>query len=251
MFELEGKVALVTGGSRGLGFAMCKALAQAGADIYNVGRGNDEEIRQEVERCGRRYVCSHIDLSHPTKEISDQLIEDVIKEYGHLDIVLNNAGANRRNPFVEYKEEDWDYLLNLNLKSVYLIGQSAAAQMLKQGTRGKIINIASMLSFTGGLYCTAYTASKSAVMGLTKSMANELSKHNINVNAIAPGYMDTYITKPMQEDPVRNKEVLDRIPMGHWGDPSVLAGPVVFLASEASDYVCGITLPVDGGWLSR
>ena len=248
---LEGKVALVTGANRGLGYAMCVGLAENGADIFNIGHGDDTGIREAIEKLGRRYHYMKDDLSKPTKALTDEIVAEVVAVYGHLDILLNNAGVNRRAPFLEYAEADWDYTLNLNLKQVFLLSQSAANQMVKQGTRGKIINIASMLSFTGGILVPAYTASKSAIMGLTKEMANELSSQGINVNAIAPGYMKTPLTQAMQDDPVRNKEVLDRRPIGYWGDPSVLQGPVVFLASEASDYICGATIPVDGGWLAR
>lgn len=252
MFELNGKVALVTGANRGLGYAMCIALAEAGADIFNVGKNeNDDDIRNAIEKIGRKYHYLHTDLSKPSTELADKIVNEVVNTYGHIDILLNNAGANFRTPFLEYPEEQWDFLLNLNLKNVFLLSQSVAKHMVENEIKGKIINIASMLSYTGGIYVPAYTASKSAIMGLTKSMANELSKYGINCNAIAPGYMDTAITKPMQEDPVRNKEILDRIPMGKWGQPEVLKGPVVFLASSASDYVCGATLPVDGGWLAR
>ena len=247
---LKGKVALVTGANRGLGYAMCVGLAENGADIFNIGHGDDANIREAIEKIGRGYHYMKADLSKPTKALTDAIVAEVVNVYGHLDILLNNAGVNRRAPFLEYAEADWDYTLNLNLKQVFLLSQSAANQMVKQGTRGKIINIASMLSFTGGLV-PAYTASKSAIMGLTKEMANELSSKDINVNAIAPGYMKTPLTQAMQDDPVRNKEVLDRLPIGYWGDPSVLQGPVVFLASEASDYICGATIPVDGGWLAR
>lgn len=248
---LQGKVALVTGGSRGLGFAMTQGLAESGADIINIGHGHDDQIRAEVQRLGRRYHFIQADLSNPTSEMVNQIVEEAVQVMGHVDILLNNAGANRRTPFLEYSMEDWDYLHNLNLKSVFLLSQVVARQMIAQKGQGKIINIASMLSFTGGLYVPAYTSTKSAIMGLTKSMANELSSQKINVNAIAPGYMATPLTKAMQDDPIRNKEVLDRIPIGYWGNPEVLKGPVVFLASEASDYICGVTLPVDGGWLSR
>ncbi len=251
MFELSGKVALVTGANRGLGYAMCIGLAEAGADIFNVGRGNDDDIRNAIEKIGKKYSYFVADLSKPSKELMEQIVIEVEKTYGHIDILLNNAGANFRTPFLEYPEEKWDYLINLNLKNVFLLSQCVANHMVKNEIKGKIINIASMLSYTGGIYAPAYTASKSAVMGLTKAMANELSIYGINCNAIAPGYMDTAITKPMQEDPIRNKEVLDRIPIGKWGQPEVLKGPVVFLASSASDYVCGATIPVDGGWLSR
>lgn len=225
---LKGKVALVTGANRGLGYAMCVGLAENGADIFNIGHGDDANIREAIEKIGRGYHYMKADLSKPTKALTDAIVAEVVNVYGHLDILLNNAGVNRRAPFLEYAEADWDYTLNLNLKQVFLLSQSAANQMVKQGTRGKIINIASMLSFTGGILVPAYTASKSAIMGLTKEMANELSSKDINVNAIAPGYMKTPLTQAMQDDPVRNKEVLDRLPIGYWGDPSVLQGPVVF-----------------------
>ena len=185
---LAGKVALVTGANRGLGYAMCVGLAENGADIFNIGHGDDANIREAIEKIGRGYHYMKADLSKPTKALTDAIVAEVVNVYGHLDILLNNAGVNRRAPFLEYAEADWDYTLNLNLKQVFLLSQSAANQMVKQGTRGKIINIASMLSFTGGILVPAYTASKSAIMGLTKEMANELSSKDINVNAIALGY---------------------------------------------------------------
>ena len=172
---LKGKVALVTGANRGLGYAMCVGLAENGADIFNIGHGDDANIREAIEKIGRGYHYMKADLSKPTKALTDAIVAEVVNVYGHLDILLNNAGVNRRAPFLEYAEADWDYTLNLNLKQVFLLSQSAANQMVKQGTRGKIINIASMLSFTGGILVPAYTASKSASMGLTKEMANELS----------------------------------------------------------------------------
>lgn len=251
MFDLKGKVALVTGANRGLGFSMAVGLAAAGADIFNVSRGDGAEIREQVENLGRQYYCYQADLSRPSKGLSDAIVKECEKVYGHIDILLNNAGMNKRVEFLKFPESDWDQIMNLNIKNVYLMSQSVAEHMVKNKIHGKIINIASMLSFTGGILVPAYTASKSAVMGLTKEMSNELAKYHINVNAIAPGYMDTPMTKAMQEDPIRNKEVLDRLPMGEWGKPETLQGPVVFLASEASDYVCGATLPVDGGWLAR
>lgn len=252
MFDLHGKTAIVTGGNKGLGLAMCLGLARAGADILNVSRSEDDnQICQMVKDSGRKYMHYIEDLSQLDAQKANFLIETAVREFGHVDILLNNAGANRRASFLEYAEEDWDYLCHLNLKSTYLLSQSFAKQVIQQKTKGKIINIASMLSFTGGVYCPAYTASKTGVMGLTKAMANELSKYNINCNAIAPGYMDTLLTKDIQNDPVRNKEILDRIPMKKWGQPESLQGVVIFLASDASDYVCGATIPVDGGWLSR
>lgn len=251
MFDLTGKVALVTGANRGLGYAMTLGLAKAGADIFNVCRSDDNEIKKEVEALGRSYYCYHADLIATSKELTDKIVEECVKIYGHIDILLNNAGMNKRVNFLDFSEDDWDRIMNLNIKNVFLLSQSVAKHMVEQKIHGKIINVASMLSFTGGILVPAYTASKSAVMGLTKEMSNELAKHHINVNAIAPGYMDTPMTKAMQEDPIRNKEVLDRLPMGEWGNPELLQGPVVFLASSASNYVCGATLPVDGGWLAR
>ena len=206
LFNLNGKVAIVTGTSRGLGKVMAIALAKAGANIVGVG-------------------------------VSD--------------ILVNNSGTIRREDAINYKEKDWDDILNLNLKILFFLSQKVAKQFMKQETGGKIINIASMLSFQGGIRVPAYTASKSGVMGLTKALANEWAKYNINVNAIAPGYMATDNTKQIREDEKRSQEILDRIPSGRWGTPEDLAGAVVFLASKASDYVNGHTLAVDGGWLAR
>lgn len=248
---LSGKVAMVTGANQGLGFAMAEGLAQHGADIYNVGIGDDTKIRERIESLGRKYMYCEQDLSKPSKAIADELVACCVEKMGKIDILLNNAGANKRVPFVEVKEEDWDFILNLNLKNVFLLSQSVVNHMIQHQIKGKIIHIASMLSFTGGIYVPAYTASKSGVMGLTKAMANECSIHGINVNAIAPGYMDTPLTKAMQDDPIRNSEIMSRLPAGYWGKPEVLKGPVVFLASEESNYVCGCTMNVDGGWLSR
>ncbi len=252
MFSLKGKTALVTGANQGLGYAMCLGLAKAGANIMNVGRReNDENIRQAVQNEGVRYCYYRTDLSKANDQEMNEIVKATVKEYGHLDILLNNAGSNIRQPFLSYDVKNWDYIIQLNLKAVFLLSKSVANQMVEQKTGGKIINIASMLSYTGGILTTPYTASKSAIMGMTKTMANELAIHKINCNCIAPGYMDTPLTKPMQEDPIRNKEILDRIPAGYWGKPEDLQGAVIFLASSASDYVCGATIPVDGGWLSR
>lgn len=248
---LKDRVVLVTGANQGLGFAMASGLAKHGANIFNVGIGDDTKIKDAIHELGREYEYYECDLSKPSAKLAEELVERCVKRYGKLDILLNNAGANRRNPICEFKEEDWDFVLNLNLKNVFCMAQAAAKQFIKQESKGKIINIASMLSFTGGYTVPAYTASKSGVMGLTKSLANELSPLGINVNAIAPGYMATPMNTALMNDPERNRQIMDRLPIGCWGDPSVLEGPVVFLASDEADYLCGITLPVDGGWLSR
>lgn len=249
LFSLDGKVAIVTGASRGLGKAMAIALAQSGANIVGVGQSNMEETRKEIEKAGKKFLEIKADLTSTDK--IDEIIEKTIRTYGKIDILVNNAGTIRREDAINYTEKDWDDILNLNLKTLFFLSQKVAKEFLKQETGGKIINIASMLSYQGGIRVPAYTASKSGVMGITKALANEWAKYGINVNAIAPGYMATDNTKAIREDEKRNKEILERIPSGRWGKPEDLAGAVVFLASSASDYVNGHTLAVDGGWLAR
>lgn len=249
LFSLDGKVSIVTGASRGLGKAMAIALAQSGANIVGVGQSNMEETRKEIEKAGKKFLEIKADLTSTDK--IDEIIEKTIKTYGKIDILVNNAGTIRREDAINYTEKDWDDILNLNLKTLFFLSQKVAKEFLKQETGGKIINIASMLSYQGGIRVPAYTASKSGVMGITKALANEWAKYGINVNAIAPGYMATDNTKAIREDEKRNKEILERIPAGRWGKPEDLAGAVVFLASSASDYVNGHTLAVDGGWLAR
>lgn len=248
-FSLEGKVAIVTGASRGLGQAMAVGLAEAGADVVGVARSDQSETKEMVEGLGRRYLEIRMSVSEFDK--LDTIVERAVEEFGHVDILVNNAGIIRRAEFIDYPEEYWDEVMDVNIKAVFLLSKSFAKWLVDNKRKGKIVNIASMLSFQGGIYTTAYTVSKHGIAGLTKVMANELAKYGINVNAIAPGYMATDNTKPLREDPKRNSEILSRIPIGRWGEPSDLKGAVVFLASEASDYVTGIVLPVDGGWLSR
>jgi len=250
IFSLEGKVAVVTGGNRGLGLAYVIALAKAGADIFIVSRKDDswEEIKESIEKLGRKVEFMKADLS--VKENAKESIEECIKRFGKIDILVNNAGTIRRAPILEYKEEDWEAVINLNLNSVYYLSQAAAKYMVKQGS-GKIINIASMLSFQGGKFVPPYTASKHGVAGITKAFANELAETNIQINAIAPGYIETDNTAPIRADEKRNMEILGRIPAGKWGQTSDLMGTVVFLASKASDYINGHILAVDGGWLVR
>ena len=250
LFSLEGKVALVTGASRGLGQGMALGLAAAGADIAGLGREACNETCEQVRALGRRFHNITCDLSEAGPEDMTSVVDEVVAQLGSLDILLNNAGIIRRAPIFEFSEADWDDVLQINLKAVFLLSQAASRHMAAQGG-GKIINIASMLSFQGGILVPSYTSSKSAVAGLTRALANELAPHQINVNAIAPGYMATDNTAPLRADPARNQAILERIPAGRWGEPSDLQGTAVFLSSAASDYLQGVILPVDGGWLCR
>jgi 2-deoxy-D-gluconate 3-dehydrogenase len=249
MFKLDGKVAIVTGAARGLGQGLALGMAEAGADIVSVDVLDQAETKQKVETLGRKCVTVIADLSK-TVDIP-RIIDAGVSAFGHVDILFNNAGIIRRADLVDFSEKDWDDVININQRTVFFLSQAAARQFIKQGTGGKIINTASMLSFQGGIRVPSYTASKSAVMGLTRLFANELAKHNIQVNAIAPGYMATDNTAPLRADASRSAEILGRIPAGRWGTPDDLKGAAVFLASAASDYVTGYTLAVDGGWLAR
>lgn len=249
-FDLTGKVALVTGSDRGLGQGMALGLAEAGADIAGIGISDGEETSNLVSDCGRRYFHQQVDLLAAQKADIQAAVQRVVDELGRVDILVNNAGIIRRAPLMEFTETDWDDVLQINLKALFLLSQTAAAPMIAQGG-GRIINIASMLSFQGGILVPSYTASKHGVMGLTRALANELAAHGINVNAIAPGYMATDNTAALRADPQRNQAILERIPAGRWGTPEDLQGIVVFLASAASGYLTGATINVDGGWLAR
>ena len=248
-FSLHGKTAIVTGANTGLGQGMAVALAEAGADLALVGRSSPDETVALVEKAGRRAHVIMADLG--SLEPIDTLIAETRSELGGVDILVNNAGIIRRNESIDFTVEDWDAVMGINLRSLFFLSQAAARVMREAGTGGKIINIASMLSYQGGIRVPSYTASKSGVMGLTRILANEWAQYGINVNAIAPGYFATNNTAALQADQKRNAEILGRIPAGRWGDPADLGGAAVFLASSASDYVQGITLPVDGGWLAR
>ncbi|QNQ20106.1 2-dehydro-3-deoxy-D-gluconate 5-dehydrogenase KduD [Kosakonia sp. SMBL-WEM22] len=248
-FKLTGKVALVTGCDTGLGQGMTVGLAEAGCDIVGVNRKIPHETAERVEALGRRFHAIQADLRDQQQLTS--IVDEAVEKMGHLDILINNAGTIRRCDAINFSEKDWDEVMDLNLKSLFFLSQAVARQFIAQGSGGKIINIASMLSWQGGIRVPSYTASKSGVMGLTRLLANEWAKHNINVNAIAPGYMATNNTRQLREDAERNKEILDRIPAGRWGTPEDLQGAAVFLASPAADYVNGYTLAVDGGWLAR
>lgn len=248
-FKLNGKVAVVTGASRGLGLGMAEGLAQAGADIVLVDILDMTDAKAVIEALGRKCTTVTADLSQ--KESVATIVDAAVKQMGGIDILFNNAGIIRRAPITEFSEKDWDDVMNINIRTLFFLSQAVGKLMIEQGRGGKIVNTASMLSFQGGILVPSYTASKSAVMGLTKLLANELGAHNINVNAIAPGYMATDNTKALREDPARNKAILDRIPAGRWGTPEDLQGVAVFLASKASDYLQGYTIAVDGGWLAR
>lgn len=248
-FSLNGRVAIVSGCNTGLGQGMAVALAQAGADIVGVNVSAPEDTKVQVEALGRRFL----DLRANLSDISslDGLIDQALKLSGKIDILVNNAGIIRREDAINFSEKDWDDVTALNLKTVFFFSQKVAKRFIAQGNGGKIINIASMLSFQGGVRVPSYTASKSGVMGITRALANEWAKHGININAIAPGYMATDNTAALRSDDARNAAILERIPAGRWGVPADLAGPIVFLASKASDYVNGYTVAVDGGWLAR
>jgi 2-dehydro-3-deoxy-D-gluconate 5-dehydrogenase len=248
-FRLDGKVAVVTGASRGLGQGYAQALAEAGADVVLVDIGPSPETEAQVKAQGRKALSVAANLADRTS--IPRVIAEGKKLAGHLDILVNNAGIIRREDFEKFPEKDWDDVINVNLNAVFFLSQAFVRELLARKAPGKIINVASMLSFQGGIRVPSYTASKSAVMGLTRLMANELAARGITVNAIAPGYMATDNTAQLRADEARNKAILDRIPAARWGTPDDLKGTVVFLASPASDYVNGYTIAVDGGWLAR
>ena len=249
-FRLDGKIALVTGASGGLGQAIAVALAEAGAGVMCHSRsdtGADETVAA-ISRSGRTARSVSGDMSE--KSVPKRIVEATIDELGGIDILINNAGMIRRAPAVDFSEDDWSTVIEVNLSSVFRMSQAAGRHMIEKGS-GKIISIASLLSFQGGITVPAYTASKSGVAGLTRALANEWAKHNINVNAIAPGYMSTNNTTALRADETRNRQILERIPAGRWGQPDDLDGAAVFLSSEASRYLHGHMLVVDGGWMAR
>lgn len=250
LFRLDGKSAIVTGSNRGLGQAMALALAQAGADIVGTSRSDEApDTEAAVKAAGRRYIHVQADLS--SLEPIQRILDATVGAFGGVDILVNNAGTIRRCDAIDFSEADWDAVMDLNLKSMFFLSQAVARLFLEQGRGGKIVNIASMLSFQGGIRVPSYTAAKSGVKGLTMALANEWAKHGITVNGIAPGYMVTDNTTMLRADEKRSADILARIPAGRWGEPSDLAGAVVFLSSAASDYLSGHTLAVDGGWLGR
>ena len=249
-FKLDGKVAVVTGAGRGIGQAYAIGLAEAGADVAAVDVIDMDETVAAIKRLGRKAVAIKADLSKGEKA-APKVVAQVVKALGRLDILVNNAGIIRREPFTEHSAKNWNDVIAINLSTPFFLSQAAAKQMAAQGQGGKIINIASMLSFQGGILVPGYAASKGGVKSLTMLMANELAKDGIRVNAIAPGYIATDNTAPIRKDKKRNQAILDRIPAGRWGTPDDLKGICVFLASPASDYMTGYTYACDGGWLAR
>ncbi len=248
-FNLQGKMAIVTGGNTGLGLAYCKALAGLGADIMVVGHtDNFDEVQQYVEGSGTKFFGYVANLTD--KNEIEKAIITAEEKFGKIDILVNNAGTIRRNPILETPDKDWDEVIDINLNTVFYLSKAAAIVMKKQG-HGKIINIASMLSYQGGKFVPAYAASKHGVAGVTKAFANELAENNIQINAVAPGYVKTANTAPIRADERRNAEILSRIPAGYWAEPEDIAGAVVFLATDAAKYINGVTIPVDGGWQAR
>lgn len=250
-FSLKGKVAIVTGASTGLGQGMCLGLADAGADVVGVDYVDMPETKAHVEALGKRFYGIKKDLINSKQADLVALVEEAVNAFGHVDILVNNAGIIKRQDAFEFSEQNWDDVMNINARTVFFLSQACANQYVKQQTGGKIISVASMLAYQGGIRVPSYTASKSAVKGITMAMANEWAKYNINVNAIAPGYMATNNTKQLRDDETRAGQILERIPAGRWGLPSDMMGAIVFLASEASAYINGFTLAVDGGWLAR
>lgn len=249
MFDIKDKVAIVTGANTGLGQAICVAYAKAGAKVLGVARRSCAETKAKIDAIGGIFNECTADLSSTTP--IDNIIKTVIDLYGTVDILVNNAGIIKRADAVDVTEEDWDSVINVNQKVVFFLSQAFAKVVFAQNKKGKIINIASMLSYQGGIRVPAYCASKSAVIGFTRSLCNEWASKGINVNGIAPGYMETNNTEQIRSDSKRNDAILERIPQGRWGRPEDIAGAAIFLASEASDYINGFTIAVDGGWLAR
>ncbi|MEV0290318.1 2-dehydro-3-deoxy-D-gluconate 5-dehydrogenase KduD [Kribbella sp. NPDC050820] len=256
-FRLDGKVAAITGPTSGLGAAIAVALAQAGADIVGLHRGRVATTQTAVEETGRRFYPVPVDLETVGADECASIVETALRAAGRIDVLVNNAGTITRSPALDVTKQDWDKVLHTNLTAAFLLTQAVGRHLMRRpdtdgnGARGKVINIASMLSFQGGINVAAYTASKSGLAGLTRVLANEWAPSRINVNAIAPGYIQTPATEALQADPDRSPQILNRIPAARWGHPDDLAGAAVFLASAASDYIHGAIIPVDGGWLAR
>jgi 2-deoxy-D-gluconate 3-dehydrogenase len=252
LFRLDGKVALVTGASRGLGAAMAVALAGAGADVaLHASTERPAQTEKAIADAGARCQTCAITADLAQRDSAERIVREALAAFGRIDIVVNNAGIIRRQPAAEHSDEYWDAVIDVNLSSVFRLCRAAGRHMIERGGGGKIVNVASLLSFQGGITVPGYAAAKGGVMQLTKALANEWARHGINVNAIAPGYMETDNTSALRADETRNRQITERIPAGRWGSPADLAGAIVFLASRASDYVHGHVLVVDGGWMGR
>lgn len=248
LFNLEGKTAIVTGANRGLGKGIALGLAKAGADIAIIARSKNEEFMNEIRSLGRKCNTYLLDLNDFSKY--NDIVSHIERDFGHVDILINNAGVQKRHPSTEFPPEDWDFVMNVNAKAVFFLCQAVGKIMIKQG-KGKIVNMGSLLSFQGGYTIPAYAGSKGAVMQFTKSLANEWSSLGVNVNCIAPGYMLTEMNTAILNDETRYRQISERIPQGRWGKPEDLAGTAIFLSSDACDYVNGQIIAVDGGWMGR
>ena len=246
-FRLDGQVAVVTGGTKGIGRAISLALAEAGANVAVVSRTANVELESEINALGRKFFHHSADLTDRSQ--TRNIMPVVVENMGDVNILVNNAGIIPRSPAVDFSDADWDATLEIDLTAAFILSQAAGRLMIQKG-RGKIINIASILSFQGGINVAAYASAKHGVTGLTKTFSNEWASKGVNVNAIAPGYISTELTSALQNDPIRSKAVLSRTPAGRWGNPEDIAGAVLFLASSASDFVCGTVLAVDGGWMA-
>jgi len=251
LFKLDGRVAIVTGSTRGIGQAAAIGLAEAGATVVGLDRSDATETAEKIAEIGGQFKSIRCDLLDATNANLEKIIAQINDEYGSVDALVNNAGIVRREEVLEFSEEDWDDVLQVNLKSIFFLSQIAAKTMVQQENGGKIVNIASMLSYQGGIRVVSYTSAKSGLVGMTRAMANELAARKVNVNAIAPGYIATNNTAPLRADENRNQAILERIPAGRWGTPDDLKAAVVFLASDAANYMHGAIVPVDGGWLAR
>lgn len=251
LFQLTGKVALVTGAARGIGQSIAISLAEAGAEVFAIDRIDCSETVRQIEALGKKGRAEKLDLAEMDREKALEVISTGVTYFGGIDILVNNAGIIRRAPALEFSTQDWEEVLDINLSSAFYLSQAAARHFIENKKRGKIINVASVLSFQGGLQVSSYAASKGGLLGLTRALANEWASLGINVNAIAPGYFKTEVTAGIRSDPQRSKAVLERIPAGRWGEPDDVKGPVVFLASAAAEYLHGAVIPIDGGWLAR
>ena len=251
MFTISGKVAIVTGPRVGIGHAVAMAFAKAGVNVVGVGSQNLDALKQEVEACGVGFCAVTADLTKPSAELAEQIVQTAVNAFGRVDILVNNAGIARRADALDYSEQDWDDVLNINLKACFLLAQAAARQMIAQGQGGKIVNLASMLTFSGGIRVPSYAASKHGIAGITKALANEWSQYGININAVAPGYIDTPMNQAHKDNPQRLKELNERIPCGRWGTPEEVAAPILFLCTDEARYIHGAILPIDGGWMAR